>query len=49
MILRVKYNKKLDRFFIKFPNSLLKKLKWKEGDKIEWKKDQNSYLLTKVT
>lgn len=36
MLVKVKYSKKLKNFYIKFPPKLLKDLKWRAGDKIEW-------------
>lgn len=46
--LRIKENKKLG-LYIEFPSTLLKKLNWNTGDKIEWmdNKDGTFTLLKK--
>jgi len=49
MNLKVGYSKRLKNYFIKFPDKLLKELKWKEGDKIEWKENKDgSFSLFKI-
>jgi len=34
--------------FIKIPEDILEKLDWKEGDKIDCLKDNNSWILKKI-
>lgn len=48
-VLKVEYNELTDEYYIILPDSLLKKMTWKQGDQIEWKiKKDNSIILKKV-
>jgi len=48
-VLKVEYNEITDEYYVILPDSLLKEMKWKQGDKIEWKiKRDNSIILKKI-
>jgi len=47
--LKVEYNENSDEYYVILPKNLLKELKWKNGDQIEWKvKKDGSIVLKKV-
>jgi len=48
-ILTVKENKHTGELYVKFPGKLLKQLKWKTGDNIDWSiQKDGSYILSKI-
>ena len=46
--LKVEHNEVTDEYYIILPSELLEKVGWKEGDNIKWKKEKDSYILSKV-
>lgn len=49
LILTVRKNKCTGDLYIKLPNKLLKKLKWKTGDNIDWSLQRDgTYILSKI-
>jgi len=46
----VEFSEDLGEYILKFDNSMLEQLGWKEGDNLEWVDNKDgSYTLSKVT